>query len=143
MTVDPFTVVALIVAAIFAALYFSTRAQLDQKARHLHERWRAEAETLIRRDAIDRSRSVTLGKVTEQLTPWLAGFPYNPKDARFIGSPIDMIVFDGCDDGEVRGVVFVEIKTGGSALSGRQRQIRDAIRAGRVEWQEIRIPVYS
>lgn len=140
---NPFTVVALIAAAIFAALYFATRAQVEQKARHLQERWLAENETLIRRDAIDRSRSVTLGKVTEQLTPWLAEFPYNPKDARFIGSPIDMIVFDGCDDDDVRSIIFVEIKTGGSGLSARQRQIRDAIRAGRVEWQEIRIPVFS
>src|SRR5687768_2570911 len=71
----------------------------------------------IRQDAIERSRYVTVGKVTEQIAPWLPDFPYNPKDARFIGSPIDMIVFDGCDEGDVKRVVFLEIKTSASGLS--------------------------
>ena len=80
-----------------------------------------------------------MGKVTEHMTPWIPDFPYNPTDARFIGSPIDMIVFDGSDEDKLRKIVFLEIKTNTSGLSSRQRQIRDAIEAGRVEWQEIRV----
>jgi len=69
----------------------------------------------------------------------MSGFPYNPKDARFFGSPVDLIVFDGMDEGCVRDVVFLEIKTGSSALNARQRQIRDAITSGRVRWRELRL----
>jgi predicted Holliday junction resolvase-like endonuclease len=48
-------------------------------------------------------------------------------------------VFDGLDEGEVERIVFVEVKTGGSTLTTRERRVRDAIRQGRVEWKEIRV----
>jgi predicted Holliday junction resolvase-like endonuclease len=79
---------------------------------------------------------VTTGKVIEQLAPHLPGFPLNPRDARFLGSPVDFVVFDGLEAGDVRRVVFVEIKTGGAALSGRERLVREAVRERRVEWIE-------
>lgn len=98
--------------------------------------WKIENEAFFRQDAITRSRAVIVGKVIEHLVPYTpAVFPYNPKDARFIGSPIDLIVFDGCDEGEVRQVIFLEIKSGSSSLSRRQRQIREAVENGRVVWR--------
>lgn len=102
------------------------------------ENWKQEHEQAIRQDAIQRSQAVTVGKITEHLVPYLPGFNYNPKDARFIGSPIDLIIFDGLNDGEVRKVVFVEVKTGTSNLSSRERRLRDAVKAGRIEWIEYR-----
>lgn len=141
MNYAPLFVIALLAAAVFAVLYFSARANTERTARQLFERWLHEHASAIRQDAVERSRSVIIGKVTEHVAPWLPYFPYNPKDARFIGSPIDLIVFDGCDRDAVERVVFIEIKTGASALSTRQRQIRDAIKAGRVEWRELRVPV--
>jgi predicted Holliday junction resolvase-like endonuclease len=83
---------------------------------------------------------VTVGKVSEQLLPYLPGFRFNPKDARFLGSPVDLVVFDGLSEGELRGVWFLEVKTGNAALSGRERQIRDAILEKRVGWDELRLP---
>jgi predicted Holliday junction resolvase-like endonuclease len=104
------------------------------------ERWKARYAREIRRDAVDRSQAVTVGKVTEQLTPFLPQFEWNPKDARFVGSPVDLIVFDGLNDGELRQVLFVEVKTGSSSLNVRERQVRDAIEARRVGWRELRLP---
>jgi predicted Holliday junction resolvase-like endonuclease len=158
---------ALLLALVFAVMYLRARADIEARARQRYEQWRAadlervtaeqralarreasaeldqwkgQSEASIRQDAIDRSRSVIIGKVTEHLTPWLPSFPYNPKDARFIGSPIDMIIFDGADEDELRRIVFLEIKTNSSGLSARQRRIRDVVRSGRIEWQELRIP---
>ncbi len=102
------------------------------------EKWKAEYEKLIREDAIQRSQSVITGKITEHLVPYLPDFTYNPKDARFIGSPIDLIIFDGLNDENVREIVFAEIKTGSSSLSERERQVRNAVQTGRVKWTEIR-----
>ena len=102
--------------------------------------WKARHTGAIRLDAIQRSQAVTMGKVSEQLVPYLPDFPFNPKDARFLGSPVDLVVFDGLDEGQVRRVVFIEVKTGASGLSGRERQVRDAIQARRVEWTELRVP---
>ncbi len=101
--------------------------------------WRLTAVREIRRDAIARSAAVIAGRVHEQLVPHLPGFEFNPKDARFLGSPVDFIVFDGLATGAVTQVVFLEIKTGSAALSAREKEVRDAIRNRRVEWRELRI----
>lgn len=115
------------------------KALARREAIRLLAEWKSEQEQQIRQDAIQRSQAVTLGKITEHLVPHLPNFQFNPKDVRFIGSPIDFIVFDGLNDDEekqIREVVFLEIKTGTSALTRRERLVRDAIRAGRVKWLE-------
>jgi predicted Holliday junction resolvase-like endonuclease len=105
-----------------------------------HLIWRFRYTRVVRRDAVERSRAVTAGKVYEQLVPYLPEFDYNPRDVRFIGSPVDLIVFDGLDEGTVHEVVFVEVKTGGSQLSPRERAVREAIEGGRVGWRLLRQP---
>ena len=104
------------------------------------ERWRSSFEKDVRKDAVRRSQATTVGMVTEQLIPYFPEFPWNPKDARFIGSPVDFLVFDGLADDRLGSVIFVEIKAGpSSALTKRERLVRDAIKARRVEWVELRI----
>lgn len=102
--------------------------------------WKAAYTRAVRQDAIQRSLAVTTGKVYEQLVPFLPDFAFNPKDARFLGSPVDLVVFDGLSDGAVRRIVFVEVKTGGADLSVRERRVRDAVQGGQVEWLEMRLP---
>lgn len=87
---------------------------------------------------IRQSRAVTTGKVAEQLVPHFPTFPLNPREARFLGSPVDYVVFDGLESDDVRRIVFVEVKTGAAGLSGRERLVRDAVHAKRVEWLELR-----
>jgi predicted Holliday junction resolvase-like endonuclease len=101
--------------------------------------WKAKHTSAIRQDAVQRSQAVTVGKVSEQLVPLLPGFRFNPKDVRFLGSPVDLVVFDGLNDGTVRQVVFIEVKTGAAGLSSRERQVRDAILEKRVSWDELRL----
>lgn len=104
------------------------------------ERWKAEYTKAVRRDAVLRSQAATVGKVSEQLVPYFPQFPWNPKDARFLGSPLDLIVFDGLTEGCVQRIVFVEVKTGSSFLSPRERLVRDAVLQRRVEWREMQLP---
>ena len=47
----------------------------------------------VRKDAVKRSKAVIGGQVAEQIAPFLPNFPANPSDARFIGKPVDFIVF--------------------------------------------------
>ena len=93
----------------------------------------------IRRDAVSQSRAITRGQVFEQFAAYFPGFGFNPKDAQFLGKPVDFVVFDGLDEGDVRRIVFVEIKTGNAALTTRERRIREAIERGHVEWRELRL----
>src|ERR1043166_166715 len=111
----------------------------EREAQVKLDEWKVSSEADIRKDARQRSQSVIVGKVTEHIIPYLPDFSYNPKDARFVGSPVDFIVFDGLDAGSVRQVVFVEVKTGGSSLTPRERQVRDAVREQRAAWKELRI----
>lgn len=101
--------------------------------------WRLRYTARIRRDAVQRSEAVTAGKVHEQLVAYLPDFPYNPKDVRFLGSPVDLIVFDGMAEGRLQRIVFIEIKTGGAGLSARERWVRDVIQAGDVDWHQLRV----
>jgi predicted Holliday junction resolvase-like endonuclease len=157
--------IAIVVAIVLAYKYLSVKGQIADYARREFEQWRAsEIETVkqeakktaedeaqikleewksqveqsIRQDAIQKSRSVTMGQVTEQFIPYLPDFPYNPKDARFIGDPIDFVVFDGLYDGKMKKVVIVEVKTGTSGLNPKERLVRNAIQSGcGVEWKEV------
>jgi predicted Holliday junction resolvase-like endonuclease len=103
------------------------------------EQWKTDVEKEIRQDAINKSQSVTMGKMTEHIVPYLPGFGFNPSDARFIGSPIDLIVFDGLDEDCLKKIVFIEIKTGNSTLSSRERWVRDAILAKNIEWRQVKV----
>jgi predicted Holliday junction resolvase-like endonuclease len=109
-----------------------------QEAQTQLQQWKIDESKDIRQDAINKSQSVIMGKVVEHLVPYLPTFSYNPKDARFLGSPVDLIVFDGLSEGELKQIVFIEVKTGQSQLSQREKMIRDAINLGKVKWEEIR-----
>ena len=100
--------------------------------------WRSRYLRKIRQDSVKQSQAVISGKVYEQLVPFLPEFPFSPRDVRFLGSPVDLLVFDGMDRGELKRVVFVEVKTGQAQLTPRERQLREVLKAGRVEWLEIR-----
>ena len=101
--------------------------------------WKVRYTSAIRDDAVQRSQAITAGKVHEQVVPYLPGFPYNPKDIRFLGSPVDFVVFDGLADGQVERIIFLEVKTGGAGLTSRERSVRNAVQAREVEWLEVRV----
>lgn len=100
-----------------------------------------ESENLARDDAVRRSRSVLTGQIGEQLAPYFPAFPADPGDARFLGKPVDFIVFAGAASGEVREVLFIEVKSGDAKLSTTERTLRDAVNAGKVRWVEYRLPL--
>ena len=101
-----------------------------------------ENEEKIRKDAISRSARTLSGKTLEKLIPFLEKFEHNPHDVRWIGDPVDLVVFDGYSESgrkDVDGVTFVEIKSGESKLHTGQRKIKDAVKKGKVRWEEFRI----
>ena len=104
-----------------------------------NKRWESKVEE-IREDAIKRSRAVLGGQFSEQLAPYLPDFPYSPTECRFIGKPIDFIVFKGMDEKDISEVVFVEVKSGKSKLSGHEKKLKDTIEGKKVSWEEYRIP---
>ncbi|MBX2841834.1 MAG: hypothetical protein KTR26_08675 [Flammeovirgaceae bacterium] len=114
----------------------SERVELE--ADKLFKDWVEEEIPIIREEAIKSSQAVTMGKSIEQLLPYFTDFPFNPKDVRFLGSPIDLVVFDGLSEGELKEVVFVEVKTGKNfQLPAREKQVKECIKNRKVKWHLI------
>ncbi len=135
---------ALILGFILGYLYVKAQVNaIEARYRAELEAWKSEAAGAIRRDSVSRSRSTLKGKIAEQMAPLLPGFAYNPADARFIGSPVDYLIFDGLTDvaddrsGEIR-IIFMDVKHGTASLTRTQRVIRDAVKAGKVSWETFR-----
>ena len=143
-------VIALIVVIVVAAIlgiflvYYFTRLKFERIFRQWQEtelvRWEEEREKAVR-EAITQSRAVLGGKFTEQLAPYLPEFKYDPTEARFISSPIDLIVFPGLARGDPEEIVIMEIKTGKtSQLKPQERKIRQLIENGMVRWELLQKP---
>lgn len=94
----------------------------------------------IRETAIKQSRAVLSGQFSEQIAPYLPDFPYKPTEARFIGKPIDFIVFKGMDEKKIEEVVFVEVKTGQSQLSSVEKSLKETIQNKKIAWSQYRVP---
>ncbi len=104
------------------------------------ERWKSEFEEKLRQDVLEKSRAALKGRIGEQLAPMLPMFKHEPADARFLGSPVDYVVFEGYRDGEPRSVVFVDVKTGKTAaLSPIERKLKLVVEQGKVRWETIHV----
>ncbi len=96
--------------------------------------------------SLDGSRAVIKGKIAEQLLPVLPEFKYHPSDARFIGDPIDYVIFNGYteikdsnSDSSKLEIILLDVKTGKASLTHCQQAISCAIKEGRIRFETIRI----
>ena len=95
------------------------------------EQQKLQAKHRSRRGVLD----VNVGKVLEKIAPALPGFSFDCYDCRALSEPIDYVVFDGLTkNGRVDYLRLIDIKTGESQLNKHQRQIRDAVDEGKVQW---------
>jgi predicted Holliday junction resolvase-like endonuclease len=134
-------VVIVVAIAIIIISNYIIRLKFERRFRDWRDeeilKWQAEMEQ-ARKSAVVQSRAVLGGKFTEQMVPYFPDFKYDPTEVRFIGSPIDLIVFPGLAAGDPREIVILEIKTGRNAqLTAAQKKIRRLIEDGMVRWEEL------
>lgn len=117
----------------------------ESQIRELGEQHRRNIKS-ARKTSVRGSRSAIKGKITEQMAALLPGFEYAASDARFIGNPIDYVIFDGLTeirDGDLKKdelqVVLLEVKSGGGSLSTTQHTIAQAVEEGRVRFERVRV----
>ena len=129
------------------ALLFDGRKKFPEKA----EKIRLELEKeigdrvadLIERQKSARTRSeqiaisVGIGKIIEKILPACKNFNLIPADCRFIGEPIDMVVFDGICENKIKHITFMDVKTGRATLNDHQEMVRDAINDHDVKWRSL------
>jgi predicted Holliday junction resolvase-like endonuclease len=98
-----------------------------------------EKRSRDRKHSVQQSKATTLWYVHEKLAPLMPSFPYHYKDLVFLWKGVDYICFDGLATGHVQQVVFIEIKSWWSTLNKNERLIRDAIDAGRIKRDTMRV----
>ena len=80
------------------------------------------------------SQSVKYGRISEQWIPLSEKFPFSKEKFKFIGQPIDGIVF------EEDKIVFCEFKSTETAqLNESQKKIKDLVKEKKIEWFEMKM----
>lgn len=92
-----------------------------------------------RKDSKFRSSAVNWGKSIEHFVPFMSKFPVPPEDVVFLGMPIDYVGFTDTESSKKCKVHFIEVKSGVSFMSTKQKNIKKAIEEGRIEFHEIAV----
>lgn len=123
----------LLALAVFAGFFlfgFWLNTNLDKKE---HEEQIQNLEEKIKRLTSEKqSKAVRKGMAVEQVAGFMENFPYYGKQISACFQPVDFIVFDKDE------IVVVELKTGKSNLSSKQRNIKRIINEGKVRFELIR-----
>ena len=88
-------------------------------------------KNLIKTTSDKISLSTKYGQISEEFFPLEQSYPYNSKDFKFLGNPIDGIQFNNDK------IILIEFKTNTSKLSTKQRHIRNLINNKQVEFELI------
>ena len=136
------SIVQLSALAIVVLILFSAAALylMYEIGRLVGEKTATDKFPEAKKAAVQRSRSVLGGMFAEQLAPYLPDFPFSPTEAKFIGAPIDFLVFKGMDSQHIEEVIFVEVKSGSAHLNHNEHSLKDAIENKRVRWHEYHVP---
>lgn len=80
-----------------------------------------------------KSSEVKVGQTVEQLVGFLDSFPYPDDEIKALYQPVDLIVFRDSE------IVFVEIKSGDSQLSPKQKKIKQLVQDKKVRFETHRV----
>ncbi|MDR0452403.1 MAG: hypothetical protein LBH15_05120 [Treponema sp.] len=136
---SPRIIAAFAVFALFCAVFLiiGLRAGAAYGRRKEAAEWEAHRLEDVVRARLRQSRAVIGGLVSEQMAPLLPGFPFDPGDCRFVGKPVDFIVFKGMNEKKISSVIFLEVKSGRERkLNDQEKQLKEAVVNGRVKWAE-------
>jgi predicted Holliday junction resolvase-like endonuclease len=123
--------------------------EFEAKYRLELEWWKKQQIEQTQQQGLEPSQSPSDSRLLNHLLPLLPGLQYHPNEMRFIGDPIDYVIFDGYTDAQennqsIREIIFVDVKRGDREKSSLiQDQIKAAIAAGKVRWETIVIDEHS
>jgi predicted Holliday junction resolvase-like endonuclease len=88
------------------------------------------------RKRIDTSVRVRFGQVVQNILPEFSA--YRSDEMKWLGDPVDWVVFDGKQTGTIKEVVFMEGKSSDKApLKPIQRELQRAVTEKRVTFRTI------
>lgn len=119
------TGVIIIMSLIFIFLIYNTLKNEKEV-----KKWRERHDKMLN---LKKSSEIRVGKIGENMAPFLKDWPYNPNKFRFIGNPIDGIQINK------DAIIIIEIKTGKAHLTKSQRKVRNLVKNGKVYFETFRI----
>lgn len=140
-----FVIVVLLVVGALVAILQDAKAEITALKKQLEEKDdEHELEKVkVHQNSKFKSSAVNWGFTIENFVPFIDAFPVPPEDVNFLGKPIDYVGFTNTDSKLECEVHFIEVKSGKSAISQKQRNIKLAIESGRVRWHEVRVAANS
>jgi len=130
MMIASTSLVAPYMALVFALLFILWLWLAYKREEAKADKFKTDYEkTLFHR----KSSEVRLGLIGENLAPFTEGWPWNPRNFRFLGNPLDGIQFNEDE------IIFVEIKTGNARLSKSQKRFKNLIKEGKVSFVTFKI----
>ena len=151
-----------VILVILFAFLIRTRMKFENKIdkilltvekERLEQQEQTKVNVIVEREAaVETSRSSIKGKIGEHMSPLFPEFysKYEPSDARFLGSPIDYIIFKHMSEYDKKtkaedipiDVVLVEVKsTKKAGLSEKEKAVRIAVEEGRVSFDVVRLNI--
>lgn len=115
-----------IILILLILIFFIYKIGIKQGKTQKELQWQQQLISM-KADIANNQRANIKGKVAETFAPFLPNFPFKPSECKFLGDPIDYIVFDGLDNREIKGIHFLEIKSDKAKLSKHQKQIKDLV----------------
>ena len=99
--------------------------------------WRYENEFDIRRTAIKRANTSILDSISSEVDIVKENFSFNPRDVKFIGRFIDLVIFDGAALEEEVSIYFVNIvRKENETMTRYKRLVEGAIKNKKVTFKE-------
>jgi len=120
----------LAVLLVMAAFFY---AYLNLKYKKLKEELQNAVESRSKLMFQKKQSEIVTGQIAEKIAPFLKNFRHDPQHVQFLGNPIDYISF------EDKGIVLIEIKSGNSRLTQKQKNIKSQVKNKQIFWEEFRI----
>mgnify|MGYP005614135133 CR=1 FL=1 len=135
------TILSLLVIGILIYISNDLKGEIRKLSNKLVEQEQTHKEDIrkARQDSKFRSSAVNWGKAIEHFVPFTSKFPIPPEDVSFLGMPVDFVGFTETDDPNKCSIHFIEVKSGGSNITKKQYNIREAVKNNRVHWHTIRV----
>ena len=99
----------------------------------------AEEEGKIRELAIKRGRSKVPKLVKKSMDEQFAATKYDPYDIKAVLHPVEFIVFNGMNKGELDDVVLLSRTSSNKNISRLQKSIANVVKEKRYDWKVARV----
>ena len=114
---------------------FETRVMLFQQKEQAFKKKEGE----MRERSIERGRKQVPALIRKCLCPEFRQLKYNPYDIKAIMHPVDFVVFDGLNEGELNGITFLSRKTKDKEQKTIVHSIERTIANKDYDWKVTRI----